>query len=188
MWKSENKILLDKIIRNKCAELGFERMEIQKEGPVVSLVKEDWHLFIEFSNPLLPPLKLQSAITIEKDAVRLLCFPSPVIITDKTMNEFIRFCNEANRELYAGMAWGRFWCDEEHYDFAYEVILPEKVIENDAQEAVRQLFDIPSAHYQDLHAPLIMLARNRWESDMAIRYLQELRENGYVDNADYDLW
>ena len=95
--KAENKILLDKIIKNKCAELGFESMEIQKEGPVVYILKEDWHLFIEFRNPLLPPLHLQCAITIEEDDIRLLCFPSPVIITDKTMNEFIRFCNEANR-------------------------------------------------------------------------------------------
>lgn len=186
--KTENKILLDKIIKNKCAKLGFESMEIQKEGPVVSILKEDWHLFIEFRNPLLPPLQLQCAITIEEDDIRLLCFPSPVIITDETMNEFIRFCNEANRELCGGMAWGRFWCDEENYDFAYEVILPEKVIEKDIEETARQLFDIPCAHYQDLHTPLIMLAGNRWESDMAICYLQELRENGYVDNADYDLW
>ena len=62
------------------------------------------------------------------------------------------------------------------------------MIEKDTEETARQLFDIPCAHYQDLHTPLIMLAGNRWESDMAICYLQELRENGYVDNADYGLW
>lgn len=186
--KTQNKILLDKIIKNKCAELGFESMEIQKKGPVVSILKEDWHLFIEFQNSLLSPLQLQCTITIEGDAIRLLCFPSPVIIADKTMNEFIRFCNEANRELCGDMAWGRFWCDEENCDFAYEVLLSEKVIEEYTEEASRQLFDIPCAHYQDLHIPLIMLAGNKWESDIAICYLQELRENGYVNNADYGLW
>ena len=186
--KTENNILLDKIIKNKCAELGFGSMEIQKGGPVVSILREDWHLFIEFQSPLLPSLQLQCAITIEGDAISLLCFPSPVIITDETMNEFIRFCNEANRELFMGKAWGRFWCDEENYDFAYEAILPEKVIEKDTDEASKQLFDIPYTHYQDMHIPLIMLASKKWKSDMAIRYLQELRENGYVDNADYSLW
>ena len=38
------------------------------------------------------------------------------------MIEFIHLCNEANRYLYRGMAWGRFWWDEANYDFAYELL------------------------------------------------------------------
>ncbi len=56
------------------------------------------------------------------------------------------------------------------------------------QKIENQLFDIPYAHFKDLHIPLVMLAGNAWRVDMAISYLTELREKGYVDNSVYGLW
>ncbi len=186
--KNKNKILLDKIISQKAEELGFEMMKPERAGNVVSILREDWHLFAEVCSPVAPPLELQMAVYADKEAVRMLFFPSPIIIQKKNISSFIHLSNVANRYLYRGIALGRFWVDEERLDFAYEVILKEEFLERFAEETGNQLFDIPHAHFQDLHIPLVMLAENSWKADTAISYLEELRENGYVDNEKYGLW
>lgn len=73
-------------------------------------------------------------------------------------------------------------------DFAYEIVLAEEIIEKYEDEVAQQLFNIPRAHLHDLLVPLTMLKTGIWQSDTAIKYLKELRENGYVDNSDYNLW
>ncbi len=100
----------------------------------------------------------------------------------------IQLSNTANRYLYRGSALGRFWVDVDNHDFAYELILKEELLECHAAEIENQLFDIPYAHFKDLHIPLVMLTGNAWRADMAISYLTELREKGYVDNSVYGLW
>jgi len=53
--------------------------------------------------------------------VRCLIFPDPVIINEKTRDEFIKFVNVVNRYIFNG--YGRFWADLEYNDFAYELVL-----------------------------------------------------------------
>ena len=113
-------------------------------------------------HPLAPTLEIQCSISIESNSVRMVWFPHPVLITQKTRVDFILLANEANIELHSG---GRFWCNED-MDFAYEIVLSAEMIEN----------------------PLMMLAENIWSANTAISYLKELRENGYVDNRKYNLW
>lgn len=187
--KRDNIFLLNKMIQTKCKEFNFENMRMNNTDNVISILKEDWHIFSILQHPLVAPLELQTSLTIEKsNSLRLLCFPHPVMISSDTLPQFIRLCNEANSQLYAGTALGRFWCDEVHYDFVYEVILKEDIIESCPEEISKQLFDVPYYHFKDLHIPLTMLANRTWKSDVAIKYLQELRKNGYVDNSDYGLW
>lgn len=186
--KNENKILIDKIISRKAQKFAFEIMKPESGGNVVSILRDDWHLFAEICSPVAPALQLQMSVCAGEGAVRMLLFPSPNIIKKENASSFTHLSNVANRYLYRGMAFGRFWVDEVHLDFAYEVILKEEFTESFAEETARQLFDVPYAHFQDLHIPLMMLARNVWKEDKAIRYLEELREKGYVDNEKYGLW
>ncbi len=186
--KNENKILLDKIISRKAKAFGLEMIKPERAGNVVSIMREDWHLFMEMRSLVAPPLQLQMAVYAKGAEVRMLIFPSPVIIKRENIGSFIYLSNVANHHLYRGAALGRFWVDRERLDFAYEVILKEDLLERCADEVENQLFDVPYAHFQDLHIPLVMLAGNVWEADTAIRYLEELRENGYVDNEKYGLW
>lgn len=186
--KNESKILLDKIISQKAKEFGFEMIKPERAGNVVSILREDWHLFMEICSPIAPPLQLQMAVYADGAGARMLIFPSPVIIKKENIDSFIHLSNVANHHLYRGAALGRFWVDREHLDFAYEVILKEDLLERCTGEIENQLFDVPYAHFQDLHIPLVMLAGNAWKADTAIRYLEELRENGYVDNEKYGLW
>lgn len=186
--KNENIHLLNKIITAKSNELGFKILKPENSGTVVSMLQEDWHLFIEMHSSIVPSLPLQMSIYVEDLAIRMIFFPSPIIIKSENASQFIYLSNTANRYLYCGTALGRFWVDKGNSDFAYEVILKENMLEHCTEEVSRQLFDIPFAHFKDLHIPLMMLAKDTWKPDKAICYLTELRGNGYVDNLDYGLW
>lgn len=186
--KNENLSTIESIIRKKSREFGFDVMKPKRSGSVVSMLREDWHLFAQIQSPVLPPLAMQMAIYAEESAVRMFLFPSPVIISSGNIDEFIHLANTANGYLYRGTALGRFWVDEENLDFSYEVILKESLLEHCVEEVSQQIFDIPCAHFKDLHTPLAMLAKDTWKSETAIRYLTELRDNGCVDNSEYGLW
>lgn len=187
--KNENILLLNKIITAKSSKLGFEIMKPVHSGTVVSILRaENWHLFIEMHSPIAPYLSLQMSICVEDKAVRVLIFPSPIIINSGNVGQFVRLSNLANQYLYRGNALGRFWVDEESFDLAYELILEEYLIEHYTEESGKQLFDIPLSHFRDCHIPLIMLAKNTWKANVAIDYLKELRGNGYVENQRYNLW
>lgn len=187
--KNKNIHLLNQIIIGKANEFGCEIMKPEHSGTVISFLrKEDWHLFIEMHSPLVPCLSLQMSVCIEEKKVRILLFPSPIIIDSGNVCQFVRLSNVANQYLYRGNALGRFWVDEESFDLAYELILEEHLIEHYTEESGKQLFDIPLTHFTDCHIPLMMLAKNTWKADVAIEYLKELRENGYVDNQRYNLW
>lgn len=179
---------IDEIISRKSNEIGFEVMKPEHSGNVVSILRENWHLFLEMHSPIVSSLSLQMSIYIEDEAIRMLLFPSPVIIESRNTDQFIQLSNTANHYLYRGSALGRFWVDVDNLDFTYEIILKKELAEYHAAELENQLFDIPYAHFQDLHIPLVMLAANAWKADMAINYLTELREKGYVDNSVYGLW
>lgn len=186
--KNENIHLINKIITAKSNELDFKILKTEHSGTVISMLQEDWHLFIEMHSPIVPSLPLQMSICVEDKAVRTLLFPSPIIINSGNVYQFVRLSNVANQYLYRGNALGRFWVDEESLDLAYELILEEYLIEHYTEEIGKQLFDLPLAHFTDCHIPLLMLAKNTWKADTAMSYLKELWENGYIDNQRYGLW
>ena len=183
----ESKIILEQMIDRKAKEFSLLKMKTHNNF-VVPICREYWHFFTKITNQFLfeaLTMDLQASISISGNSVRILWFPDPVIINEDNMNEFLRFSNEANIELEMG---GRFWCDEERYDFVYEVILKENFFRNCMDDAAKQMFDIPYAHFRDLQIPLMMMMINKWKSDLAIQYIRELREKGYVNNEDYGSW
>lgn len=182
--KKETNIILEQIVDRKARELSLEKEKRNHTGSVVSIFQEEWHLFSWLNHPLVPTLEIQCSISIEGDFVRAVWFPHPVLISPESKTEFVLFANEANLELHSG---GRFWCNED-MDFAYEIVLSEEIVEKCEDEVSQQLFNIPHSHLQDLLVPLTMLKTGIWQSDTAIKYLKELRVNGYVDNSDYNLW
>ena len=182
--KKETNIILEQIVDRKAREFSLEKEKRNHTGSVVSIFQEEWHLFSWLNHPLVPTLEIQCSISIEGDSVRAVWFPHPVLISIESKTEFVLFANEANLELHSG---GRFWCNED-MDFAYEIVLTKEIVEKCEDEVARQLFDIPYSNFRDLHIPLIMLKTEIWQSGTAIKYLMELREKGYVDNSDYNLW
>lgn len=182
MKKSIN-MILQRIIERKSSEFSFV-MRKQNTGNIVSIFREEWHLFTWLENALVPALEIQCSINGDGNFVRAVWFPHPIMITPETRTEFILFANEANIEMHSG---GRFWCNDE-MDFAYEIVVTEEMIEKCEEDVSELLLDIPYSNYQDFHTPLIMLQRGIWKADTAIRYIRELRSAGVVDNSDYDIW
>lgn len=183
----ENLAALERIIMRKSTELGLYHAKQSPKILSLAAPHERFHLMLELSSPVAPPLPLQMSIQDEGDTIRALLFPSPRILTEQTAECFLGLANEANRELYRGTALGRFWVDIENLDFAYELILKEFMLKNSAKEIAVQIFDVPLAHFRDLHIPLVMLAEGGWAPDVALQYLRQLRRDGYVDNRDYGL-
>ncbi len=182
--KENTNIILEQIIDRKVRELSLEKEKRNHTGSIVSMLRDEWHLWGWFKHPLVPPLEIQCSISVEGSFVRTVWFPHPILITTETRTEFVLLANEANLELHSG---GRFWCNED-MDFAYEIVLAEEIVEKCEEEVAQQLFNIPHSHLQDLLVPLTMLKTDIWQSDTAINYLKKLRENGYVDTTDYNLW
>lgn len=81
---------------------------------------------------------------------------------------------------------GRFWVNEDN-DFCYECYLPEFLLEYE-KELENQLFDKPFSDFGDCLSPLMKMKEGEWNAEYAIKYLTELREKGYVDNQEYNLW
>lgn len=188
---TSNVYILEKIIREKSIDLDFTSIKTRPQNAdssVVSILREDWHLWTELRIPIAPPMPFQMSIRTEDSKIGMLFFPSPGIIKKDNVGAFIQLANVANHYLYRGTALGRFWVDEDNLDFSYEVRLKEKMLECCAEEVAEQLFDIPWSHFKDLQTPLSMLARDIWKEDMAVRFLTELREDGYIYNDDYGLW
>lgn len=184
--RDESVRLIAHAVGQAASRWGLEVRRPERSGPVLPLLRDDWHLYAELSHPLVPPLPVQMSITLEADAARMLCFPSPPVITADTLTAFLQFSNEANTWLSGSSALGRFWVDCERGDLAYELILEEAFLS--AHTAFTQLFEVPLSHFTDLHIPVAMLSAGAWGADTAISWLRELRKTGRVDNADYGLY
>lgn len=182
--KENTNIILEQIIDRKARELSLEKEKQNHTGSIVSMLRDEWHLWGWFKHPLVPPLEIQCSISVEGSFVRAVWFPHPILITPETRTEFVLLANEANLELHSG---GRFWCNED-MDFAYEIVLTEEIIEKCEEEAACLLFDVALSSYHDFQIPLIMLKSGIWRADTAIQYIKELRIKGVVDNSDYNLW
>ena len=156
-------------------------MKDKKDG---NLIKEDFNLITFLTNEIF---SWELQITIDcaiEGRIHLMMFLHPVVITQTTRSAYIEFANEAN--MYLGSAMGRFWVNDDN-DYCYECYLPDFLLEYE-QELEQQLFDKPFAHFRDCLTPLIKLKDSGWDSRYAIQFLTELRQQGYVDNREYNLW
>lgn len=146
-------------------------------------MKEDYHLFTYIENEIF---RWEIQITIccaAENRIHSMLFLHPVLITPKTRSEYIKFANAAN--WYLSSAMGRFWVDDSN-DFCYESYLPLLLLEYE-HELENQLFDLPFAHFRDCLSPLMKTKDGEWDSQVSIKFLTELRENGYIKNEDYGI-
>lgn len=178
--KSVDKEKLRKLLV-KNARLFQLAIKDKKDG---YFMKEDFHLFTLIENEIFS-WELQIAIdTATEGLIHSMMFLHPVIITTETKSAYIEFANAAN--LYLGSCMGRFWVNDK-CDYCYECYLPEFLLEYEKELEV-QLFDKPFAHFRDSLSPLMQMKDGEWQAETAIKYLEELREEGFVDNRKYNLW
>lgn len=174
---------LQKII-DKNTKLFNMKLIRRKDYPFVFSEAEDYHLTTVLSNELFS-WELQTTIGITKEGlIHMMLFMHPVIIKEKNRLSFIQFANAAN--MWLGTEFGRFLVNNDN-DYCYECYLPQQLLDNPV-ELEQQLFDRPFSHFTDSLTPLMQLKTGEWTVDRAIEYLNELLENGYVDNSEYGIW
>ena len=172
--KKESMEVVGRIVKRERELFGIRVIKKDNTSKVRQMYPEAWHMFylLENENNLVPPLEIQGTMEVLKnDQIRLLWFIHPIMINEWNMENCILFANEVNRELGNG---GRFWVDKEYFDFAYEERFEEEML--------------PLGQFRDIHIPLMMLLQGKWGAETAIRFIKELRENGFVENEKYDLF
>lgn len=189
--KKETMEIIEKMIL-KLKRTRSDILFVKKENTskVIQMYPEAWHMYHVLVNEhnLVPTLEIQGTIEIyeEQQMIRSLWFIHPIMVNERNMNSCISFANEVNRELGRG---GHFWVDSEYYDFAYEQTFDEEVVELFGEDLLEKyMFEIPLNQYRDIHIPLMMLLSEQWEADKAIRFLKELRKDGFVENSRYELF
>ena len=91
--KKDTSMILKQLIDKKAKEFSLEKIKRNNTGSVVSIWREDWHLFSWLIHPLFPTLEIQCSINLDEDFVRAVWFPHPTLITPDTRTEFILFSN-----------------------------------------------------------------------------------------------
>lgn len=179
--KGEEKEKLRKIIRKNTRLFGLKMKDRILDR---YFMKEDFHLFALIENEIFS-WELQISIDcVTEGRIHSMMFLHPVVITSETRSAYIEFANAAN--LYLSSEMGRFWVNDDN-DYCYECYLPKFLLEHESELEI-QLFDKPFAHFRDCLSPLMKMKDGEWNSEYAIKYLTDLREQGYVDNQEYNLW
>ena len=186
--KREHEVV-GRIVKRERELFGIRVIKKDNTSKVRQMYPEAWHMFylLENENNLVPPLEIQGTMEVLKnDQIRLLWFIHPIMINEWNMENCILFANEVNRELGNG---GRFWVDTEYFDFAYEERFEEEMLQLSGMNVLeRHMFEWPLGQFRDIHIPLMMLLQGKWGAETAIRFIKELRENGFVENEKYDLF
>ena len=174
---------LDALVK-KNVRLFNMQLLTKRENPILLRNGEVYHLTTVIENELYS-WELQQTIDITDDGkIYMMMFMHPIIINADNRIEFIEFANFAN--MWLGSSLGRFWVNKDN-DFCYECYLPELLIDH-LDELEQQLFDKPFSHFRDCLTPLLQLKEKKWNADKAILYLDQLRNEGFIDNAEYGLW
>ena len=180
---SKSRQQLDALVK-KNVRLFNMQLLTKRENPFLLRNDEVYHLITLIENELFS-WELQQTIGITDDnKIHMMMFMHPIIIKDDNCGEFIEFANAAN--IWLGSSLGRFWVNNDN-DFCYECYLPELLIDH-LDELEQQLFDKPFSHFRDCLTPLLQLKEKKWNADKAILYLDQLRNEGFIDNAEYGLW
>lgn len=187
--KKESMEVVGRIVKRERELFGIRVIKKDNTSKVRQMYPEAWHMFylLENENNLVPPLEIQGTMEVLKnDQIRLLWFIHPIMINEWNMENCILFANEVNRELGNG---GRFWVDTEYFDFAYEERFEEEMLQLSGMNVLeRHMFEWPLGQFRDIHISLMMLLQGKWGAETAIRFIKELRENGFVENEKYDLF
>lgn len=173
------KALIKKLVREKCkSDSRFELIQYENNDNVISLIKDDYHMSIK-----LESIKLQLSLNIEGKSIFCLVFPHPILVNSGNESEIINFINYVN---WLTLAFGHFYVDN-YNDIAYAIRIPDYLIINNIAEVRKEIFEIPIKFFTDIQIPLLKLSNREWDAVIAIKYIDELYNNGYVRNDDYNI-
>lgn len=146
--------------------------------PVKTLADDEAHFVVE-----APRISLQISVRALEGGVMATTFPSPKVMTRETCAAFVEFANALN---VARVRTGLFAVDVENLDIYYQAFLPSSLLRADLEEARRLLLETGVRYFETMSVPIWGLAKNGWPAAKGILYLNQILDEGYVCDDDYD--
>lgn len=110
-------------------------------------------------------------------------FPSPRVTARETCAAFVEFANALNEvRVRAGL----FAVDTENMDIYYQAFIPFAFLRADIEKARELLLETGVRYFATMSVPIWGLAQGDWPVEKAICYMDEILENGFVYDSDYD--
>lgn len=173
------RFLIEKLVRDICKnDFRIQLVAYENDDNVISFIRNDYHIAIKLEH-----ISLQLSLKIEEQSIFCLVFPDPIMVNSKNKLEIINFINHVN---WLTLAFGHFYVDS-YNDIAYAIRIPKYLIVNNTEEVRKEIFEIPIKYFSDIQLPLLKLSSGQWDLSTAIKYIDELYNNGYVCNDDYDI-
>lgn len=146
--------------------------------PVHVLADDEAHFVIKD-----PRISLQISMRVLDGGVMATTFPSPRVVTPDTCAAFTEFSNALNDvRVRAGL----FAVDTENMDIYYQAFIPYAFLRADIEKARELLLETGVKYFGTMSVPIWGLAQGDWPVEKAIRYMNEILDEGFVYDNDYD--
>lgn len=146
--------------------------------PVKILADDEAHFVVE-----APRISLQASVRALEGGIIATTFPSPKVMTRETCAAFVEFANALN---VARVRAGLFAVDVKNLDIYYQAFIPSTFLHADRETARELLLEVGVRYFETLSVPIWGLAKNGWTAAKAIRYMDEILDEGFVQDDDYD--
>lgn len=146
--------------------------------PVKILADDEAHFVVKD-----PRISLQVSMRVLGGGVMATTFPSPRVMTRETRPAFVEFANALN---VVRVRAGLFAVDVENLDIYYQAFIPSAFLRADLEEARELLLETGVKYFGTMSVPIWGLAQGDWPVEKAIFYMDEILENGFVCDSDYD--
>ena len=171
--KATDRDIVEKIARDQA---GLDRRYLRVYGswitgengePVHVLADDEAHFVIKD-----PRISLQISMRVLDGGVMATTFPSPRVVTPDTCAAFTEFSNALN--------------DAENMDIYYQAFIPFAFLRADIEKARELLLETGVRHFGTMSVPIWGLAQGDWPVEKAVRYMNEILDEGIVCDDDYD--
>ena len=147
-------------------------------GPVKVLAEDDAHFVVKSAR-----IDLQVSMRVLDSGVMATTFPSPKILEPDTCAAFVEFANALND---VRVRTGMFAVDVENLDMYYQAFIPSAFLRADIEKARELLLETGVNYFGTMSVPIWGLAQGDWPVEKAIRYMNEILDEGFVYDNDYD--
>lgn len=181
---SNNLIAIEKLLMKNARKHGMTSMRLEKNDNIVPLYygKENFHLFYTIkSEQIVNVLNLQFQVELEENGIRTLVFVDPIVLRPSKIGDASKIANAVNARL---KGLGRFTVHETG-DFLFDVYFPIEMIYCTPEIIEDTIFTECISFFRNLHIPLFLYAEGFWDIDIAVEFIEELFDNGFVDNFKY---
>lgn len=145
-------------------------------GEVIEVrAEDDVHFVVKSSR-----ISLQVSMYVLDSGIMAVTFPSPQVVRPDTRASFVELANALN---VAKIRAGLFAVED--LDFYYQAYIPSSFLRADREKARELLLENGVKYLEMMSVPIYGLSKAGWPVEKAIRYVNELFDEGFVYDDDY---